>query len=106
MTPLDAKLERFDLYASDAVDDLIRWLSEHRSDLVAVARGRHVIGHYLYGDRNFAEWDRDRLLAETAEELADAIVYTTRRLWLGRPHGVVADGDHESPAAAAEGSVA
>lgn len=101
---LDAKLATFDEYAEEAVDDLIRWLSENRSDLVAVARGRHVLGHYLYGNRNFAEWDRDRLLAETAEELGDAIVYTTRRLWLTRPRGV-ADGLDESQAVA-EGSVA
>lgn len=79
---LDAKLADFDDHADDAVDDLIDWLEEHRDDLIAVARGRHVTGHYLYEDRNFAEYDIPRLRKETADELADAIVYTSRRLRL------------------------
>jgi hypothetical protein len=75
---LDAKLEAFDWNAEQAVDEIIDWLTRHRGDLIAVARGRHVTGHYLYADRNFAEWDTDRLRKEAAEELADAIVYLTR----------------------------
>lgn len=79
---LNAKLEMFDRYAEAAVDDLIGWLMQHRGDLIAVARGRHVLGHYLYENRNFAEYDIARLRTETAEELADAIVYTSRKLHL------------------------
>lgn len=79
---LDAKLELFDRHADQAVDDLIAWLTEHRADLIAVARGRHVWGHYRYGDANFLEYDAQRLRAEQAEELADAIVYGSRRIVL------------------------
>lgn len=85
---LDAKLEVFDEHANQAVDELIAWLDQCRDDLIAVARGRHVTGHYLYGDVNFKEWGRRRLRKETAEELADAIVYTTRAISLrGEPDG-------------------
>ena len=77
-TPLDAKLEVFDQEAEAAIDDLIRWLTEQRADLIAVARGRHVEGHYRYGDANFLEWSYGELQAQTAQELADAIVYQSR----------------------------
>ena len=75
---LDAKLRIFDDYASVAVDSLIEWLTWHRDDLIALARGRHVEGHYRYGDANFLEWNDGELLANTAQELADAIVYQSR----------------------------
>lgn len=84
---LDAKLATFDQHAEAAVDDLIGWLIQHRGDLIAVARGRHVLGHLLYEDRNFAEYGASRLRAETAEELADAICYTARRLHLEEGNG-------------------
>lgn len=77
---MDAKLAVFDEHAADAVAFLIDWLGDHGTDLVAVARGRHVEGHYRYGDRNFLEWDDDELLAQAAQELGDAIVYISRRL--------------------------
>lgn len=77
---LDAKLDVFDRYAEQAVAELVAWLTEHGGDLIAVARGRHVAGHYLYGDGNFLEYDDGRLLAETAEEIADAIVYQSRQI--------------------------
>lgn len=78
MSDLDAKLEIFDRHANEAVDEIIGWLIQNRDDLIAVARGRHVIGHHLFGDSNFLEWDDGRLRAEQAEELADAIVYGSR----------------------------
>lgn len=75
---LDAKLTIFDEYADVAVDSLIEWLSKHKEDLIVLARGRHVEGHYRYGNKNFLEWDDGELLANTAQELADAIVYQSR----------------------------
>lgn len=79
---LDAKLERFDQHAAQAVAEILEWLSAHPEQLIAVARGRHVTGHMLYEDANFAEWELPRLRKEVAEELADAICYTTRAIWL------------------------
>lgn len=81
MDDLDAKLAIFDRHAGEAVDELIEWLTRHRGDLIALARGRHVSGHYRYGDANFLEWSDGDLDAETAEELADAIVYRSRRIY-------------------------
>lgn len=77
---LDAKLAVFDTQATNAVEFLIDWLGDHAADLIAMARGRHVEGHYRYQDRNFLEYDSDELLAQAAQELADAIVYISRRL--------------------------
>lgn len=77
---LDAKLSVFDEHAEEAVDELITWLRDHRGDLIALARGRHVEGHYRYGDSNFLEWGDGELLAQTAQELADAIVYGSRTI--------------------------
>jgi hypothetical protein len=77
---LDAKLDVFDRYAHQAVAELIGWLTEHPEDLIALARGRHIDGHYRYGDGNFLEYDDGRLRAETAEEIADAIVYRSRQI--------------------------
>lgn len=77
---LGAKLEIFDRHAHEAVHEIIAWLTEHEDDLVALARGRHVWGHYRYGDANFLEWDDGQLHAGQAEELADAIVYGSRRI--------------------------
>jgi hypothetical protein len=77
---LAAKLDVFDEFADQAVRDLVVWLLASRRELVALARGRHIDGHYRYGDRNLTEWDDDVLRAETAQELADAIVYQSRAL--------------------------
>lgn len=77
--PLDAKLEIFDKHATAAVDEIIEWLTCHRGDLIAVARGRHVEGHYRFGDVGLFEHGKQALLAEAAQELADAIVYLARR---------------------------
>jgi|DewCreStandDraft_4_1066084.scaffolds.fasta_scaffold31704_3 hypothetical protein len=80
--PLTGKLEEHDAHAEAAVDWLRAFLDEYRVELLALARGRHVLGHFRYGDRLMYEYDRDRLAAEIAEELADAIVYAARRLAL------------------------
>lgn len=77
---MDAKLKRHDKLSRAAVDYLIHWLQEYPEELIAIAKGRHVTGHLLYGDRNYAEWDIDRLAKETAEELADGINYTVEVL--------------------------
>ena len=79
MTDLDAKLGVFDEYAEETVDELIDWLTNHGDDLVAMARGRHVEGHYRFGERGLFEYDVNHLKAEMAQELADAIVYGARR---------------------------
>jgi hypothetical protein len=82
---LEVKLSVFDAHAERSVAFLIAWLTDHAPDLIAVARGRHVTGHLLYGDRNFLEYSDERLLAETAEEVADAIVYVSRYLHRTNP---------------------
>lgn len=90
---IGAKLERWDQYAPLAVRHLIDWLRESPEELLAIARGRHVWGHYRYGDRNYAEYDSDRLLAEAAEELGDGINYVARKLYLE-------DQEHRPPSTA------
>lgn len=79
---LDTKLDLFDQHAEQAVDELIEWLKAGRADLIAVARGRHITGHLLYEDANFAEYTSSRLRKEIAEELADGIVYGSRLIHL------------------------
>ncbi len=79
---LESKLADFDHSADAAVTWVIGFLEEYREPLIHLARGRQVAGHFLYGDRLMYEFDRDRLAAEIAEELADAIVYAARRLGL------------------------
>jgi hypothetical protein len=77
---LDAKLASFDAHAFAAVDFLIGWLAQHPQDLIALARGRRVWGHYRYENKNFLEYDVPTLLAEASEELADAINYIALRI--------------------------
>ena len=72
---LDAKLKQHEEWAHRAVEMMIAWLREHPEEIIAMARGRHVWGHYVYGDRHYAEYDQDRLIAEAAEELADGVNY-------------------------------
>lgn len=79
---LDAKLEIFDGHADEAVDDLIGWLMQHRGDLIAVARGRHILGHHRFEDKGLFEFDIAGLRAEACEEVADAIVYLSRMIHL------------------------
>lgn len=78
---LDTKLAVFDEYAKEAVDYIIDWFTNHRSDLIALARGRHVEGHYRYGNKNFLEWSTEEILAQAAQEGADKIVYVSRVLY-------------------------
>lgn len=84
---LDAKLAIFDREAANAAWFLMKWITRHQEDLVALARGRHVEGHYRYGDRNFLEWDDAELTAQAAQEIADAIVYISRLLHRAREEG-------------------
>lgn len=77
---LESKLADFDRNAEAGVRWLVTFLEEYEGALIHLARGRQVAGHFLYGDRLMYEFDRDRLAAEIAEELADAIVYASRRL--------------------------
>lgn len=77
---LDEKLADFDRNAAAAVRWLALFLEEYEDSLIHLARGRQVLGHFLYGDTLMYEFDRKRLAAEIAEELADAIVYAARRL--------------------------
>lgn len=77
---LEQKLHDFDVHAPAAVSWLIAFLTEYEDALIHLARGRQVSGHFLYGDKLMYEFDRPRLAAEIAEELADAIVYAARRL--------------------------
>ena len=77
---LERKLDDFDRLADASVSWLIVFLEEYREALIHLARGRQVSGHFLYGDKLMYEYSRERLTAEIAEELADAIVYGARRL--------------------------
>jgi hypothetical protein len=74
------KLAAFDASSEAAVTWVLEFLDEYRDELIHLARGRQVLGHFLYGDKLMYEYDRPRLAAEIAEELADAIVYAARRL--------------------------
>jgi hypothetical protein len=55
-------------------------MQENREGLIALSRGRHVLGHFRYRDALMFEYSPDQLLAEAAEEVADAHNYLTRRL--------------------------
>jgi hypothetical protein len=74
-----SKLAEWDDNADFAFDELLTWIQKNRDELLTVARGRHVWGHFRYQDRNYYEYDEDRLTSETAEEIGDAINYFTRR---------------------------
>jgi len=88
---LDAKLKRHEEWTPKAVEMMIAWLHEHPDELIAMARGRHVWGHFRFGDRNYAEYDQDRLIAEAAEELADCVNYLA--LYLRRQEEARTRGD-------------
>jgi hypothetical protein len=78
--PVKDKLAAFDASSEAAVTWVLEFLEEYRDELIHLARGRQVSGHFLYGDKLMYEYDRARLATEIAEELADAIVYAARRL--------------------------
>lgn len=69
------KLEQHDEYAKAAVQYLRDWLRDEPEPLLAMARGRHAEGHYRYGDKLMFEYGQDELVAEAAQEVADAICY-------------------------------
>lgn len=48
-------------------------------EVLTVARGRHVLGHYEFQDANLFEWSDGKVKAAIIEELADAVVY---QAWL------------------------
>lgn len=48
-------------------------------EVVNVAKARHILGHYEYGDGNFLRWEDGKVTAAIIEELADAVVYQS---WL------------------------
>lgn len=48
-------------------------------EILQVARARHILGHYEYGDSNLFEWSDGKVRAAIIEELADAVVY---QAWL------------------------
>jgi len=76
---LERKLYEFDSVAHQAVDQLIEWIARDRDELIVMAAGRLVEGHYRYRDRLMYEYDADTLKAEAAQEVADAINYLARR---------------------------
>ena len=69
------KLTEHEVWAPAAIRYLIDWLREDPEALLAMARGRHAEGHYRYGDTVMYEYDQRTLVAEAAQELADAINY-------------------------------
>lgn len=72
---LETKLAIFDAHSRDALSYLVKWMVEHPDALVTMARGRLVEGHYRYRDRLMYEYGDDELVAQAAQELADAINY-------------------------------
>ena len=78
--PLESKLADFDRHADLAVSYLVAFIEEDREPLIHQARGRLVEGHWRYRDRLMYELGTDELLAETSQEIADAINYLARRL--------------------------
>lgn len=77
---LDAKLAAFDAHAAAAVDELLAWIERDRDALIALARGRHVEGHYRYRDGLMYEYGNDELTAEASQEVGDAINYLALRI--------------------------
>ena len=76
------KLAEHEEWSPAASRYLIDWMRDEPDMLLAIARGRHALGHYRYGDTLMYEYGQNELLANAAEELADAIAYIA--LYLGR----------------------
>lgn len=72
---LEEKLAAFDAEIGSAYSELVMHLLEHRTEIVALARERHVWGHEAYGDGLLFELDAGELADERDQELADGIVY-------------------------------
>ena len=80
--PLEEKLADFDRHADAAVGFLLAFIEEYQEPLIHQARGRLVEGHFRYRDRLLFELTPDELVAETSQEIADAINYLARRFGL------------------------
>ena len=80
MTPME-KAAVIDKHADAVWPVLVGWLSRKATfeEILAVARARHILGHYEYGDTNLFEWSDGKVRAAIIEELADAVVY---QAWL------------------------
>ena len=76
---LNGKLASVDRREEQAKTFLLTFIEQYWDELVLMAKGRLVRGHFEYEDRNYKEWGPERLLAELAEEIADAINYAAER---------------------------
>lgn len=80
VTPLE-KAAVIDKHYDRVLGKLQDWLTAPtmKEQLLAIARSRHVLGSYEYGDTNLFEWSDGKVQAAILEELADAVVYQS---WL------------------------
>jgi hypothetical protein len=80
VTPLE-KAAVIDEHALRVVTHFQQLVKDHDwwAEILAVARARHILGHYEYGDTNLFEWSDGKVRAAIIEELADAVVY---QAWL------------------------
>lgn len=76
---LAGKLSNVDRHGEKTRVFLHAFIDEYWDELTLMAKGRLVRGHFEYEDRNYKEWSAERLLAELAEEIADAINYGVER---------------------------
>ena len=76
MTPLE-KTDVIDRHFALACSHIVGWFQTQTSmeELRQIARARHILGHYEYGDANLFEWSDGKVRAAILEELADAVVY-------------------------------
>lgn len=63
-----------------AFDHLILFMDAFRPELIAMARGRYAEGVLRYPDLPLYKKTAPELDTETAQEIADALVYTRRKL--------------------------
>lgn len=80
MSSLKGKLDAVDRHGETVKVFLHGFIEEYWEEIGVLAKGRLVTGHFIYGDKNFKEWDATRLLKENLEELADARNYLTERV--------------------------
>ena len=75
------KVEVIDKHADAVWAVMARLVHDPESwmEIRTVARARHILGHYEYGDTNLFEWTDGKVRAAIIEELADAVVY---QAWL------------------------
>jgi hypothetical protein len=80
MTPPSLeKVAVIDRHANEIKKMLLFWIDDGWDEVMMIARSRHVLGHYEYGDSNLFEWSDGKVRAAILEELADAVVY---QAWL------------------------